>query len=235
MALWRKINELKGAISQQAGMIFRGLRSDGLPAALGGASPGTNTAVFTMAVVALGAKMAKADGVVAEIEVAAFHRAFRVDASEARNVERLFNLAKQDVAGFEAYADKIKTLLGNDRSTLQDVLESLFHIATADRAMHPGEDAFLATVGNRFGFSPSEFRHIRAQFVVDHTSPYDVLGLTPSASIDDIKKRHRDLVKETHPDRLIARGAHIELIEVATRKMQAINTAYEAIARERRI
>lgn len=231
MALWRKINELSGQISQRAGDFFRSIRTGTLPAA----PSGTSNAVFTMAVVALGAKMAKADGVVAEIEVAAFKRAFHVDAKEARNVERLFNLAKQDVAGYESYADKIKGLLGNDRKTLQDVLESLFHIATADRAMHPGEDEFLATVGERFGFSPIEFRHIRAQFIVDHTSPYDVLGLKPTSSDEEVKRRHRDLVKETHPDRLIARGAHQELIDVATRKLQAINAAYESIARERRI
>lgn len=231
MALWRKINDLREQISLRAGELLRGLR----PEALVGSTEGADDALFTMAVVALGAKMAKADGVVIEIEVAAFHRAFHVDAKEARNVERLFNLAKQDIAGFEAYADKIKALLGNDRHTLQDVLESLFHIATADRALHPGEDAFLAIVGERFGFAPSEFRHIRAQFVVDHTSPYDVLGLTPAASNEEIKRRHRDLVKETHPDRLIARGAHVELVDVATRKLQAINAAWETIARERRI
>lgn len=234
MALWRKLNELTGHISQRAGELFRGMRPGTLPAALGSGSA-ANSTVFTMAVVALGAKMAKADGVVVEIEVAAFHRAFHVAPKEARNVERLFNLAKQDIAGYEAYADKIKTLLGNDRHALQDVLESLFHIATADRAMHPGEDAFLATVAERFGFAPSEFRHIRAQFVVDHTSPYDVLGLSPSASLEEVKRRHRDLVKETHPDRHIARGASPELVDVATRKLQAINTAYETIARERQI
>lgn len=233
MALWRKLNELTGLISQRAGDFFGGSRNV-LPASLGGSQAAGGSVLFTMAVVALGAKMAKADGVVVEIEVDAFNRAFHVDAREAHNVERLFNLAKQDIAGFETYADKIKTLLGNDRHQLQDVLESLFHIATADRAMHPGEDRFLTVVGERFGFTPSEYRHIRAQFVVDHASPYDVLGLTPSASDAEIKQRHRDLVKETHPDRQIARGAHAELIDVATRKMQSINTAYAAIAQERK-
>ena len=235
MALWRKFNELTDLISAKTGNLFRSGSATSLPAALGGAEDAANSVVFTMAVVALGAKMAKADGVVVEIEVAAFHRAFHVDAKEAHNVERLFNLAKQDIAGFDTYADKIKRLLGNDRHQLQDVLESLFHIATADRAMHPGEDAFLAIVGDRFGFTPSEFRHIRAQFIVDHASPYDVLGLSPSATSDEIKSRHRDLVKETHPDRLIGLGAHPELIDVATRKLQAINAAYAAIARERKL
>lgn len=235
MALWRKFSELAALISEKAGDLLRGAPGTALPAALGGTETPANSVVFTMAVVALGAKMAKADGVVVEIEVAAFNRAFHVDKNEAHNVERLFNLAKQDIAGFEAYADKIKRLLGNDQRRLQDVLESLFHIATADRAMHPGEDAFLATVGDRFGFSPSEYRHIRAQFVVDHASPYDVLGLSPMASDDDVKRRHRDLVKETHPDRLIGGGARAELVDVATRKLQAINAAYAAISRERKL
>lgn len=235
MALWRKLSELTGVINQRTGELLGWSKPDGLPAELGSSSGASQSVVFTMAVVALGAKMAKADGVVAEIEVEAFHRAFHVSAKEKKNVERLFNLAKQDVAGFGAYADQIKRVLGNDQHQLQDVLESLFHIATADRAMHPAEDAFLGVVGERFGFSPSDFRHIRAQFVVDHASPYDVMGLTPSASNEEIKRRHRELIKETHPDRLIARGAHAELIDVATRKMQAINLAFGAIARERKL
>ena len=188
---------------------------------------------FTAAVIALSAKMAKADGVVVGVEVDAFHRAFKTDPSDARNVDRLFDLAKRDTAGFEAYADRIARAANDNKPFLRDVLGSLFHIATADRVLHPAEDTFLATVAERFGLTASEFRHERAQFIVDPDSPYDVLGVSPLADDAEVKQRHRDLVRETHPDILMGRGVPPEMIQLATRKLAAINDAYGIIARER--
>ena len=57
---------------------------------------------FSVALIALSAKMAKADGVVTTNEVKAFHEFFAVPPHEMRNVARLYNLAQQDIAGFEA-------------------------------------------------------------------------------------------------------------------------------------
>ena len=45
-------------------------------------------------VIALGAKMAKADGLVTEDDVNAFKEAFKVPEGEMQNVARIFNLAK---------------------------------------------------------------------------------------------------------------------------------------------
>ncbi len=193
----------------------------------------TLPAVFSAAVVALAAKMAKADGVVVGVEIEAFERAFRFDQRDARNVSRLFDLAQRDTAGFEAYADQISRSAGGDRALLRDVMSSLLHIATADRILHPAEDRFLATVAARFGLSDSDYRHERAQFIADPDSPYDVLGLHPSAGDDDIKRRHRKLVRETHPDLLIGRGVPAGMIVIATRRLAALNDAYAVVAKER--
>ena len=67
---------------------------------------------FTIAVIALGAKMAKADGVVTKAEVEAFRQVFRVPQRDLAGVARVFNLAKQDVAGYDSYARQIARLLG---------------------------------------------------------------------------------------------------------------------------
>jgi DnaJ like chaperone protein len=209
-----------------------------VPSSVGGVTVASERhlpVAFTAAVVALAAKMAKADGVVAGVEVEAFQHAFRVDQREAHNVKRLFDLAKQDTAGYEAYAEQIARFVSNDRAILRDVLSSLFHIATADRVLHPAEDSFLATVATRFGLSASEYRHERAHFIADPDSPYDVLGLTPSATDDEVKQRHRKLVRETHPDLMMGRGVPLAMIEIATRRLAAINDAYRVVARERRL
>lgn len=189
---------------------------------------------FSMGVIALGAKMAKADGVVTKDEVTAFKDVFKVPDSEVKNVARLFNLAKKDVAGYESYAKQLARMFQDDRETLKAVLDGLFHIAKADDVVHPKEEEYLASVARIFGFSDTEFAYIRARHVqAKERSPYDVLEVDPSVSDDELKKRYRELVKENHPDRLMARGVPEEFVEIANNKIAAINQAYDEIARER--
>src|SRR5450755_1550801 len=84
---------------------------------------------FTIAVIALAGKMAKADGVVTEEEFTIFLKVFSVPAHEESNVRRVFNLARQDVAGYEAYAGQIARLFMGNPAILEDVLDGLFEIA----------------------------------------------------------------------------------------------------------
>lgn len=195
--------------------------------------PASETAAFTMAVVGLAAKMAKADGVAVAVEAQAFERCFRVPPEEMANARRLFGLAARDVAGFDAYAARIASMLSNDRARLKQVLECLFHIATADHMIHAAEAEFLARVAHIFGLSDDELLAIRAMFVHDPDSPYAVLGVSPDISQAELKAHYLRLVKEGHPDRMTAAGAPRELIAVADRKLAAINAAYEQILARR--
>lgn len=197
-------------------------------------SAGENQVAFTVGVIALGAKMAKADGVVTKDEVNAFKEVFKVPDGEMKNVARVFNLAKQDVAGYEAYAEQLASMFKGNRQLLEDILDGLFHISSADRVLHPKEEEYLAQVAKRFGFTDTEFKYIRARHVVAaKRNPYDVLGVTPSVSNDELKARYRKLVAENHPDRLVARGVPEEFVSMANDKIAAINEAYDEIAKER--
>jgi DnaJ like chaperone protein len=189
---------------------------------------------FTIAIIALGAKMAKADGVVTDDEIEAFGRIFRVPPSEEANVRRIFDLARQDTAGYEAYAGQIARLFRGNPAMLEDILDGLFEIAKADGVLHPGELAFLETVSDIFGFSPSEFRRIRAShFGPDAADPYFILGVDHQASDEEIRRTYLLLVRENHPDRLIARGVPEEFVRLANDKLAAINGAYDKIQVER--
>ena len=177
--------------------------------------------------------MARADGVVVPIETAAFHKVFKTQPDERTNVDYVFKMAQADTAGFQTYARQIATLLKNDRPMLREVLASLFYVASADRLLHPKEDAYLREIATIFELTDSEWRYIRAQVVEDNTSPYDVLGLTPDDDAATITARYRKLVKEYHPDGLIGRGMPESMIVVANHQMATITAAYKAIARER--
>jgi DnaJ like chaperone protein len=196
-----------------------------------GGDPGV---AFTIAMIALAAKMAKADGVVTEAEIEAFDRIFRVPPEERPTVRRFFDLARQDTAGYEAYAAQIARMYADHPALLEDILDGLFEIAAADGALHPNEGAFLERVADIFGFSPGEFRRIRAShFLPDAADPYVVLGVTYEADNDEIKRTYYRLVRENHPDSLIARGVPEEFIKIANDKLAAINGAYDKILKER--
>ena len=189
---------------------------------------------FTIAVVALAGKMARADGVVTETEFEGFQQVFGVPPEEQANVQRIFNLARQDVAGFEYYAGQIAQLFVGNPAMLEDVLDGLFEIAKADGVLHPAEAQFLERVAEIFGFAPNEFRRIRAShFAPELTDPYVILGLSYSADEEELKQTYRRLVRENHPDSLMARGVPQEFIKLANDKLAAINTAYGKIKQER--
>jgi len=194
---------------------------------------GTNRVGFTVAMIALSAKMAKADGVVTTDEVLAFRELFHVPPGEERNVIRLFNLAQQDVAGYEVYAKKLADLFPYDRKTLLDILDGLFYIAKADGVVHEDEISYLARVAEVFGLDDREFSRVLARHVRENSDPYEVLGLGPDASDADLKAKYRREVLDTHPDRLIARGVPEEFVQIANDRLAALNAAWAQICAER--
>ena len=195
-----------------------------------------NEVAFTVGVIALGAKMAKADGVVTVDEVNAFKEVFKIPEGEMKNVARVFNLAKQDATGYEAYADQLATMFKHNRKLLEDVLEGLFHIAKADEVLHPSEEEFLGQVAKRFGITETEFSYIKARHA-DSRRSVILTTCWASADIgnDDLKSHYRKLVLENHPDKLMARGVPKEFVAIATEKVAAINEAYGQIVKERAI
>jgi DnaJ like chaperone protein len=196
-------------------------------------TPGYRTVAFTIAVTTLAAKMAKADGVALPVEERAFARVFNIPPEERTNFGRLFDLAAQDIAGYDIYAAKIARLLSDDPDMLRALLECLFHVAAADGILHPGEDNFLSVVAEKFGLTRGEFMSIRAGFVKDPCSPYTILGVDGRISDADLKLRYRALVREHHPDRLAVHGVPPELRCAANRRLAAINAAYDTILSDR--
>lgn len=194
---------------------------------------------FSIAMIALSAKMAKADGIVTQDEVRAFQQIFEVPQSEVRNVARLYDLAKGDIAGFETYAERMATLfpLGEEGTgeVLEGILDGLFHIAKADGMVHEREIVFLRRTAQIFRFDEPQFDRILARHArAPGEDPYRILGIQASASFGEVRKHYRRLVVENHPDRLIAQGVPEEFIAIANGRVAAINAAYEAIERAQR-
>lgn len=191
--------------------------------------------LFTMGLVALAAKMAKADGIVVDREIKAFEQVVEVPAEEHDRVSRLFRLAMETTDGFEAYAQQIADAFKDEPALLEDVLDGLFHIAKADEAVHEAEFAYVKDVATIFSFSQADFERIAARHVRLADDPYLILKASRDMSDDELKRHYRKLVAENHPDREIARGLPPEAVKIATERLATINAAWERIAAERKI
>lgn len=231
MSIWTRITEALAALASGEGLaaVFDRLRNGPVP---------ERSIGFTIGVIALGAKMAKADGEVTRDEVATFRRIFHIAPEDEPDAARVYNLARQDVAGFDAYARKIAALFNkegqplcaDDRNVLVDILEGLFQIAMADGSYHPAEDEFLTEVARIFGLDDRCFRVLRGRFVEGAPrDPYDVLGISADASFDEARKAWRAAVMDSHPDHMIARGVPAEAVKLAERRLIAINAAWSEI------
>ncbi|WOI55347.1 molecular chaperone DjiA [Palleronia sp. LCG004] len=222
MSLWQRIADALAALAAGEGLaaVFDILRS-----------PPERTVAFTIAVIGLGAKMAKADGRVTRGEVAAFREVFHIPEKDEDAAARVFNLARQDVAGFEEYAHRIRAMFAPGDRTLCDLMEGLFFIAVADGSYQDEEEAFLSRVAEIFEIDERQFRGLRSRFVPGaEPDPWDVLGLDPDTPLPEVRRRWRQLVRESHPDRMIARGVPSEAVRMAERRLVDINRAYEEIS-----
>ncbi|MCC3306643.1 TerB family tellurite resistance protein [Sneathiella sp. HT1-7] len=189
---------------------------------------------FTIAVIALGAKMAKADGVVTREEIDVFKRVFRIPPNEEKNVGRVFNMARQDTAGYEEYAAQVARMFHDTPRMMEDLLHGLFAIAMADGVLHPDEDIYLQNVAAIFGFNEAAYARIRSYHAKDgEGDPYQILGVSADISDQDLKKAYRQLIRENHPDKVIADGLPQEFVDVANAKLAKINAAYDQIEKIR--
>ncbi len=234
MSIWARFAELLSSTASNAfSSVVEAVRT-----AFEGDPVTRRRVAFSIAMIALSAKMAKADGVVTQPEIVAFYQIFDVPENDRANVARLYTLAQQDVAGYQAYAAQMAKLCGGseqDCPVLEDILDGLFHIAKADGMVHEQELGFLEDVSSIFGISGSHYNSILARHVeTGKRDPYAVLGINRDMPFAEARRAWLKLVRENHPDLMISRGLPEEFIAIANARLAAINAAYEHIEREKK-
>lgn len=201
---------------------------------------GSKEQLFAVSVVVLSAKLAKCDGPVKRVEIDAFKRMFRIPPENMAEVGQLFDQAREDAQGFEAFADRVGQAFADNKVMLEDVLAALFAIARADAALTRGEVAFLQRVQVGFGLDAAAWERARdgqgprAQ-QEPGVDPYSILGLPANATDEEVRATWRKLMRENHPDTLLARGVTPEFSKRATDKVAEINNAWDRIKRARRL
>lgn len=226
MSIWKRIGDAIAALrtGEPLSAVFEKLTT-----------PPEFTVGFTIAVIGLGAKMAKADGRVTRDEVSAFRRIFVIPPEEEKQAARLFDMARTDVAGFEVYAGRVARMFSDRPEVLADLLEGLVHIAMADGVYHPGEAAYLDEVNRIFGLPDATYRQIKARHLPGVTDPYEILGVDPEIDDAALRRHWRNLVRELHPDRMLSRGVPEEAQRLAEERLAAVNEAWDQVRKARGI
>ena len=189
--------------------------------------------IFATSVIAISAKLAKADGKISKSEILAFKKIFEFPAEDEKDISNIFNSAKENIDDYKDIAEQVYKVFKSDRGLLFELLNSLFSIAYADGELHPKEKVMLSEIAKVFQISVNEFESLNnifeAKISKDDTSinrSYKILGLSENASLEQVSNQYRKLIKEYHPDKLQGMGLPKEFIELANQKLSAINKAY---------
>ena len=118
-----------------------------------------------------------------------------------------------------------------DYSSKLQLIHYLFGIASADGQVHELEIDLIQTVSNYMGLSRYDFESIKAMFVKQVDDAYIILGITSSATDEEVKKAYREMAKKNHPDKVAYLGDDVR--KAAEKKFQEINDAYDRIKKQR--
>lgn len=219
-----------------------------------GAQERVQTAFFTALFSVLG-HLAKADGRVSEIEIRMARELMRhmnLDDAMRKVAIRLFNEGKQPGFPLDDVLEQFRRECHRRRLVMQMFVEILLQGAYADGTLHVGERRVLDRVRTVLGFSAAEFAQLEAlvrnaaRFGQERGAraaaggrdalkqAYELLGVTPASTDDEVKKAYRRLMNRHHPDKLVSKGLPEEMIRLATEKTQEIKNAYDTVMNARR-
>ena len=214
-----------------------GLRPPGMAEAEIAAMIGGKQGLFSIAVVILSAKVAKADGVVTRAEIDAFKRTFRIPPEQVHNIGVLFDEARESADGYEIWSRRLGESFADQKGVLEDVLAALLQIAAADGPLHPKKQAMLEAIRREMKLSDAAWARARTggsgRATSNEPAPYAVLGIPATSTDAMVREAWRGLVRENHPDALKAKGVPDQFVQQAHAKVARINAAWDRIKRER--
>jgi len=191
----------------------------------------TRTGDFNVSLLILTAAVMKADGKVTRSELDYVKQFITSNFGAARApeyVQILGKLIKKDY-NLQEVSSQIRQYM--DYSSRLMLLQFLFGIALSDGKSHGNEIDVIQTISSFLGISNNDYISIKAMFIKDINSAYQILEISPDATNDELKKAYRELAKKYHPDKVSHLGEEIK--KAAEVKITALNAAYDAVKEER--
>lgn len=202
--------------------------------------------------IALMAKVSKADGKVCELEAQLLKYTFTDIASHFLNSseirEKLKDIYNKEKLSFEntiVICEKLLKVTKFDYAKRIQVMQYLINLAFIDKNFSKSEFLIIQDIANALKIDKKDFEQIIDKFKKFYKTQmanvnmtlkeaYERLAVVPSDDMSTIKKKYRALVKKHHPDIVTGQGHNKDIIEEATKKLQEINEAYELIKKNRK-
>ena len=194
--------------------------------------------------VSLLAKVAKSDGRVSELEARLITQVLDDLSQKVSGVreylKEVYNSQKENVDNAYETARNYKRAFNLNYDTCVARLTFFLNLAYIDGEFNKSEQDVIRNIAYGFGIDKETLDEIIFKFdsfygsrfganhdeISQENDAFDVLGLSKNASLDEIKARYKELVRQYHPDILMGRGESKEVIERSTKKLQEINEAY---------
>lgn len=194
---------------------------------------GTQRGDFILTFLVLSAAVMKADKVIKKSELDFVKKFLITNFGEQHTAEAL--LVLKDLLNKDIPLDDVcKQVRYNMNHPLKlQIIHYLYGIAAADGEVHISEVEIIEQISIKIGLNPRDYNSIKSMFVVDTESSYEILGISRSATNDEIKKAYRSMAIKYHPDKVANLGDDIQ--NGAKAKFQTLSDAYEKIKKERGI
>ena len=197
--------------------------------------------------VSLLAKVAKSDGRVSDLEARLITQVLDDLSQKVSGVsgvceylKEVYNSQKQNVDNAYETARNYKRAFNLNYDTCVARLTFFLNLAYIDGEFNKSEQDVIRNIAYGFGIDKETLDEIIYKFdnfygsrfgtnrndMSQESDAFEVLGLSKNASLDEVKARYKELVRQYHPDILMGRGESKEVIERSTKKLQEINEAY---------
>lgn len=195
---------------------------------------------FLLSMLVLAAYIIRADGKIMHSEMEYVRNMLRQnfgDVAAQQGNEILMKLFDEERRlGTQSFRQKIRESCQDiashvDYSGRLQLLNFLVMIAQADGQVANEEKAALKEVAQWMQMSADEVDSMLGLGKDDLESAYKVLGVSPDATDDELKKAYRRLALEHHPDRVAKLGEDVR--KAAEKKFQEINAAKDRIWKAR--
>lgn len=195
--------------------------------------------------------LCKADGVVTRDEIRVAEEIFNrlhLSGEQREMAKAAFNRGKAPGFDLDAETDKLRGIRHGHFPLLQLFLQIQCMAIAADGKVHRAEHEALVRVARRLGLTEMDVSQLEALLRAASAGPsmgarpsaharlddaYTALGLSASASIEEIKRAYRRLISQNHPDKLAAKGLPESMRDIAEERAREINVAYELIKEAR--
>ena len=191
---------------------------------------------FELSLLILSAIVVKADGKIQKSELDCVRRFFLQSFGKLKSDKyfQIFNEVKhKDFPSVRSVCLEINKHV-NHKTRLQ-IIHFLFSIAHSDGHVDIKEIDIIKKISKYFWISEYDFSSIEAMFSKEKNidNAYDILGVSQTASDDQIKTVYRKMVKKYHPDKLT--GVSEDVVKMAKEKFQSVKDAYDKIRQQRGI